>query len=353
MAFNRLLPFHNGQASVALIGLISRQLAAFQSRRNRKRLHGGTRFIGIGYTIIFPESIELPVQRIIIEACQRFFINYSILNRSLLIHHMLPQQHVRITGIVQIEKRITGHCQDVSVIYIHDDAAHILGAVSFSCRIFIGIIIFLQLAFHDSLDVGIQRSHQIIAVHRGLCGPLQIGIVVHIAVFPAVNAAENIIIILLQPIVAHIILAGKTHHIGRHGIIGIYPAVFLFKPNSLNVLSLLFIILQLLEGCDLIISQLSFQNMILRSGILLIIGTDIRLRHIKTLSQRSDGSFHILFLFIHQLTVKHQVIHLFTHRQLGSFGIQDLSPLKRQRPAGVLLLGKHLAFILFAVVPVD
>ena len=36
MAFNRLLPFHNGQASVALIGLISRQLAAFQSRRNRK-----------------------------------------------------------------------------------------------------------------------------------------------------------------------------------------------------------------------------------------------------------------------------------------------------------------------------
>lgn len=36
MAFNRLLPFHNGQASVALIGLISRQLAAFQSRRNNQ-----------------------------------------------------------------------------------------------------------------------------------------------------------------------------------------------------------------------------------------------------------------------------------------------------------------------------
>ena len=93
--------------------------------------------------------------------------------------------------------------------------------------------------------------------------------------------------------------------------------------------------------------------MVLGGGIIRTVFTNFRFIHIKALGQRRYGALHIFFFFIHQLTVQNQVIHLLTHCQLRPLGIQDFPPLEGNRPAGILLLGKDLLFILLAVVPVD
>ena len=353
MAFDGLLAFNNCQAAVALVGFVSCHFAAFQSGRHGKGLHCGTGLKGTGNTVILPQRVQLAVQGILIHGSKCFFINYSLLELRFFIDYVLPQQHVRISGFIQIVKRIAGHGQHISVIYIHDDTAGIIGAVSFSGRILIGIIVFLQLALHDALDVGIQGGNQVIAVHRRLGGPLQVGIVVHVAVFPAVYPAENIVIVCLQPVISHIVLGSKADDVTGQRIVGIYPPVLLFKPDALDILSRLFIVYKLLERRDFIIGQLFLQYMVLGGGIIRTVFADFRFIHVKALGQRRYGALHIFFFFIHQLTVQNQVIHLLAHCQLRPLGIQDFPPLEGNRPAGILLLGKDLLFILLAVVPVD
>ena len=353
MALDGPLPLRHHQASAAVVGLVSGQRPAFQSRRRRKGLHGGSRLIGIGNAVISPEIIQLAVQGIVVHARKRRLIDHVGQYRAVLLHHILADQRVRIERIVQVKIRITRHRKDLAAVHLHDDAAHVSGAVPFPHRVLVGIIKFLKLLFHNTLDIHIQRADQILAVHSGLRRTLQVGVVVHIAVLPAVYAAEHVVVIFLQPVGALVVAADEADHIAGERSEGIASAVFLLKPDALNIFPCLLIRLQLLKGGDLIVGTLLFYHIILGIRVIRVVASDFPFVRAETGNQSGNGRLQVFLLFVHQLAVKDHIVNLFAHSQLRPLAVGDLSPLIGKGAAGILLLGKHLLFILLPVVPVD
>ena len=227
--------FSHMELSFAVIAFVSGNASAFNSCRYRKGLGNGSRFISITDTEVLPECIQILIKhiRIILDLSQVLFIDILVHFLALGVQSPHSQKRLCISGIVQIIDRITGHRQDLSAVGIHYDAAGIVSAVSLTVIVMVLLVIFFQIFFHNALDIGVNGGDNAVSVLGGDRCPFQIRVVIQIPVFPSRRSGQNIIIIFLQAIGAHIVAGGEADHITGQGTARVASFIFLFKPKPL------------------------------------------------------------------------------------------------------------------------
>ena len=116
--------------SLAVIAFRSHNTAALNSCGNRKGLGNGSRLIGVGNTEILPQSVQMLIHFLIRIQIGKIFFRNIIHPLSLLVEKVHTDQRLRISGIIEVIIGVAGHSQNLPGIYLHNNAAHILGRIS-------------------------------------------------------------------------------------------------------------------------------------------------------------------------------------------------------------------------------
>ena len=163
-----------------------------------------------------------------------------------------------IPGIVQVKNIACAHGQDLTVVGIHDNGCRNLAAR--------GGLPFIDVFLYNILDIHINGGNNGLAALCRLHHALQVGVLVQVSVLPSVHPNKAAVIVLLNPSCSHAaVTAGKSDHIAGQGIIGIDPFIFIFKPDPLDPLFSLHLVLVLIISFVHILCQLL-------KGSLLVIG---------------------------------------------------------------------------------
>ena len=135
---------------------------------------------------------------------------------------------------------------------IHHNTRCILRTVTLAGAVFVFVVIFFEVLFHNALNRRVDRGINIVAVYSSLRRPLQIIVPVYISILSAVYAAQNIVVILFQSVLSFVVRSGESDHVRRQGTIGIDSLVFFLEPDALDLA-----VLQCcrLKTADLIIGQ--------------------------------------------------------------------------------------------------
>ena len=239
---------------------------------------------------------------------------------------------------------------------IHHNTRCILRTVTLAGAVFVFVVIFFEVLFHNALNRRVDRGINIVAVYSSLRRPLQIIVPVYISILSAVYAAQNIVVILFQSVGSGSVRPRKADDIACERAIRVNSLIAFLKPDSLDILVIFFLARirhHLLIITDFIVGHSLFEDIILGIRVFLRISSHLIAVNAKIILQCLDRRLHIVLFVIHLFDIQHQIVNLFTRCQLRSLAVQDFSPFIRNRRTGILLLGKHLLFVAVAVIPVN
>ena len=212
---------------------------------------------------------------------------------------------------------------------------------------------FQNILLHYTLNLQVDGRHHRIPALRFFYRTLKRRALVLITVFPAVCAVENRIIGSFDPVGPHISIRSKTDHITGQGLIRIGPDIVLLQPHSFYIGIVLIILIDLLKLPGSIIIHIFLQDLI-PAGRLFFYQTAHRLLiDLKTLLQHLDSWFCIFFFVQHRLHIQDHIINPLAGRQLRSVPVRDISPLKWDHPAVILLLIQNYFGILLSLGGID
>ena len=218
------------------------------------------------------------------------------------------------------------------------------------------------------LDVDVNGGHYGPAVDRRFDHTLQVGVLVQVAVLPAVGAGELVVVKLFNaPGARTAVPAGKADDIAAHGIVWVYPAVLVLKPDPLDPFFGLVVVLagfkrrvgillKLFESRLLIVAQLPALAVAHIRTFAALLDQVLQLRGVVTegLHQRVDGGLQVMVLVIENLhRVDDQIVHLLALGDVGAVAVHDIPAAVWDHAAVVLLLplGQHDLVVLLVVVP--
>ncbi len=194
---------------------------------------------------------------------------------------------------------------------------------------------------------------KVVAVPGRYGGALQIGVLVQIAVLPAVDAAELIVVEFLKPVSSHIVVGRKTHHVTGQRTVGIFPPVLVLEPDAPQAGPRLRIFGHLLEGAHLLVLHPFRHHIIGRIGMLRNVLPHHRRVDTEAFAQRFQRRLQILLFFHQDLRVKNDIVDLVADCQDRAVGILDIATFKRYCRGVIPLLRQYLLLILFSVVSRD
>ena len=334
----------NFQQTCAFQHSARRYGSVLQGGGHRKRLGCGAWLICACDAVVLPQVVQVHIQLLFAQVRQDLFRDDGIR----LVYLYVPvgignffqqpgaQQRGGIAHIVQIVARQAGHGQDFPGIHLHDDAAHVLRPVPRRECVGLLFVELLQVLLHHHLQVGVYGGMDIIAVHRGLHRALQGQVIIEITVLPAIDAIQDIIVILFQSVASLVVHAGKADCIRRQGAVGINALVFFLEPDSfyLGVLLLCF-----LEAADLFIGQLLQRNI---PGGSLVVGDIIPDRadvQVEVIAQSLQRGLQVFLLICHDFGVYDQIVHFLAGGQPRTFGVHDVPPSVGDGGGSISLLG--------------
>ena len=267
-----------------------------------------------------------------------------------------------VPGIIQIEFIAGSHGQNLPVVGIHDNGSRDLAS-------HIGLPL-VNIFLDNVLDVYINGRDHSIAAHGRLHHALQIRILVQVSVFTSVYPDQAAVIILLNASGAHAsVAASKAYDIAGQGIIGINTLVFILKPDTLNPLPGIRVVIapavgficlfcHLFKGHPLVIGELAslIVSEIGRFPPLLNQGPQFPRVKTKVGDQGLYRGFQIVFRVRHDLArINDQIVNLLAGSQIGAVPVHNVSPAVRDDTAVILLLalGEHDFIVLLVVVLYD
>ena len=192
--------------------------AFLKPRRNCHRLRRGTRLVSIIYTEISPHLVP-GIHPALIRHGRDLFLRIGI---------------AQISRIIQIKSAVGGHGKDLTVSRVHGDNSRRLA--SDPAHPFVDIL------FHDPLDIHIDGGDDGISVLSGFNDLLHVGLVIQVSILSSVCSGELVIVILLNSATSLLsVIVGESHHVAGQGIIRIKSPVLILKPDALDLLSTVFL----------------------------------------------------------------------------------------------------------------
>ena len=324
-------------ASVAEKGLVSVYNTLFHSRRDGEYLGWGTGLVGIAHAVISPLLIP-GLHLLLLAHGGNLFLRVAA---------------GEISGIIQIIHPVRGHGQNLSRIRIHHHHPDIFRAGSGHPLV--------NVFLHHLLNIQIDGGHHSASVYGRLDHRLQIGVVVEIAVFPAVGAGEYAVVGLLDSAVScGSVAGGKAQNGAGRLIIGIIPLILLLEPDTVDPffllggiaalgksfvhlvpgsLKILFLIHCQLSGITDVGTFRIFQNQV--GQLCLIIAEGVG-------QSRRSGIQILVLAACRVITIQNlrgfddHVVHLVAHRQIGTVAVHNVSPFIGNGPAVIAgMLAQH------------
>ena len=322
-------------AAVAEKGLISADNPLLQGCGDGEDLGGGAGLVGVADTVISPQLIP---------GLHLLLVAHGVNLR-------LGIPHGEVPGIVQVVHPVRGHGQNLAGVRIHHHHADVLGAG--------GGHPLVNVLLHHLLHVQVDGGDHGVAVDRRLDHRLQIGVVVQVAVLPAVGPGENTVVGLLNaPVARGPVAGGEAQNRAGRVVVGVIPFIFLLKPDAVDLFLLLrrdvalgeclvhlvpgglkplLLIHRQLPGVADVGAVRIFQDQV----------GELRLVVAEGCGQGRGGGVQIFILpvlgivAVHDLPgVDDEVVHLIAHRQISPVPVHNVPPLVGDRPAviaGVLV----------------
>ena len=175
--------------------------ALLQRRRQRQRLEGGARLIGVVDGLVAPLTQLRPRQ-----------IQLAVF------HHFRHDPVIDRRGVVEVVAGVGGHGQNGAGLHVHHDARGAVGRLG-------GVHHLRQRLFHIVLHRSVQRQHDVAAVLGLVILLIAVGHVVARVVLAGHHqtrlAVQNAVIPRLQPVQTVIIRAHEADDLGGEGGIGV------------------------------------------------------------------------------------------------------------------------------------